>query len=50
MSSPKDEEKPHDETRDHGDGDNDEVRQHARGRRPSCGAIAQKSRKSKRGG
>ncbi len=26
MSSPKEEEKPHDETRDHADGDNDEVR------------------------
>ena len=56
MSSPKDEEKPleetHDETRDHADGDNDEVRRS----RAADGAAAlappqkRKEQKSKRGG
>jgi hypothetical protein len=47
MSSPKEEEKPLDETRDHehADGDNDEVRHTV-----AAGPAAAPSQKSKRGG
>jgi hypothetical protein len=52
MSSPKDEEKPHDETRDHGDGDNDEVRRPSPAAGPTAAPCHHKriKRKMKRGG
>jgi hypothetical protein len=52
MSSPKDEEKPHDETRDHGDGDNDEVRQPSPADGPAAAPWHRKRPKKemKRGG
>ena len=49
MSSPKDEEKSHDETRDHGDGDNDEVR-HAPRLPAQLRRHLEKEQKSTRGG